>query len=90
MNGSVTGYFYVGGLVGSNEGTVSNSFWDVEAAGIQAGVAGQGKTTVEMKDIATFAGWEIVAVDSGETNPAYIWNIVDGRAYPFLSWQSVS
>ena len=89
-SGGVTGALEVGGLVGSNHsGTVLNSFWDVEAAGTAAGVAGEGKTTAQMKDIATFASWEIVAVGSDETNPAYVWNIVDGQTYPFLSGQSV-
>jgi hypothetical protein len=43
-----------------------------------------------MKSIATFSGadWNIIAVDPGETNESYIWNIVDGDTYPFLSWQS--
>jgi hypothetical protein len=48
-----------------------------------------GKTTAEMQDIATFAGWSIIVVASGETNPAYTWNIVDGETYRFLSWQPV-
>jgi len=43
-----------------------------------------------MKSIATFSGtgWNIIAVASGQTNPTYIWNIVEGQPYPFLSWQS--
>jgi hypothetical protein len=42
-----------------------------------------------MKSIATFsgAGWNITAVAPSETNPAYIWNIVDNVTYPFLSWE---
>jgi hypothetical protein len=45
-----------------------------------------------MQEIATFsgAGWNIINVALNETNPAYIWNIVDTETYPFLSWQSVS
>jgi len=51
---------------------------------------GTGNTTAEMQDIATFsgAGWNITAVNPGQTNPTYIWNIVDGKTYPFLSWES--
>ena len=73
--------------------SVRNSFWDLEISGMEGSDGGTGKTTAEMQDIATFsgAGWNIVAVGgSGERNPAYIWNIVDGETYPFLSWQSVS
>ncbi|MFO7773018.1 MAG: GLUG motif-containing protein [Dehalococcoidia bacterium] len=90
---SVTGERWVGGLVGSILfGAVSNSFWDVEASGMERSAGGVGKTTAEMNDIATFlaAGWDIIAVASGETNTAYVWNIVDGQTYPFLSWQPIS
>jgi len=88
---SVTGNDAVGGLVGFNfEGTVSNSFWDTQTSGQSSSAGGTGKTTVQMQDITTFsgAGWDIIAVvNSGTRNPAYIWNIVDGATYPFLSWQ---
>jgi hypothetical protein len=91
--GSVTGNYDVGGLVGMNYesgGTVSNSFWDTETSGQATSDGGTGKTTAEMKDIATFsgAGWNIITVALNQTNPTYIWNIVDNVTYPFLSWQS--
>jgi hypothetical protein len=78
----------VGGLVGLNDyGIVINSFWDTETSGQATSAGGTGKNTTEMQDIATFSGatWDIIAVDSGETNPAYIWNIVDDESYPFLT-----
>ena len=78
---------------------MTGNFWDTEASG-QSSTAGEatGKTTVEMMNIATFTDtdtegldepWGMTGVASGETNPAYIWNIVNGQTYPFLSWQSV-
>ena len=93
--GSVTGNSSVGGLVGINwegTGTVNNSFWDIETSGQSASAGGTGKNTTEMKDIATFSGegWNIIAVASGQTDLAYIWNIVTGQSYPFLSWQPLS
>jgi len=90
--GSVNGYSFVGGLVGSNWGTVSNSFWDINTSGVNESDGGTAKPTAEMNDIATFsgAGWNIIEVVSGQTNPAYIWNIVTSQAYPFISWQPVS
>jgi hypothetical protein len=84
---------YVGGLVGASTGTVSNSFWDIETSGRTTSAGGTGKTTAQMKSVATFSGevWNIVAVaNPGTRNAAYFWNIVDGQTYPFLSWQSVS
>ena len=88
-----------GGLVGDNSpgGSVENSFWDIETSGIEDSAGGTGKTTVEMRDIATFTDteaegldepWDIIAVDSGTTNVTCLWNIVDGQTYPFLGWES--
>ena len=88
--GSVTGQLDIGGLVGSNWGTVRDSFWDVETSRQATSDGGTGKTTAEMKDIATFseAGWNIITVaNANKRNTSYIWNIVDGETYPFLSWQ---
>jgi hypothetical protein len=86
--GNVAGPGYSGGLMGWNEGgTVSNSFWDIQASGQTASAGGTGKTTTEMHDMATFvaAGWDICAVARGEFNTASTWNIVPGEGYPFLS-----
>jgi len=89
--GNVNGNEYLGGLVGySDEGTVSGSFWDTETSGQFTSDGGTGKTTAEMKSIATFssAGWNIITVaDLGTRNTAYIWNIATGVPYPFFSLQ---
>jgi len=87
--GSVTSSTQVGGLVGWNTATVSNSFWDTQTSGQATSDGGTGKTTAQMQNIATFsgAGWNIIAVNPGQTNPAHTWNIVDDETYPFLSWQ---
>jgi len=87
----VTGLEDVGGMVGRNyQGTVSNSFWDIQTSGQSTSAAGTGKTTAEMQDIATFSGatWNIITIAGpSERDVAYVWNIVDGETYPFLSWQ---
>jgi hypothetical protein len=94
--GSVTGEVYVGGLIGRNlnydeniYGIVTNCFWDTATSGQATSDGGTGKTTAEMQDTTTFlrASWNITAVALNETNPAYIWNIVDSETYPFLSWE---
>lgn len=88
----VNGESDVGGLVGYNKGTVSNCLWDIQTSGQVSSDGGTGKTTAQMKSIATFsnAGWDVIAVaNPGMRNTSYIWNIVDGETYPFLSRQAV-
>jgi hypothetical protein len=92
--GSVAGNLRAGGLVGTNLYgiIVSNCFWDTETSGQATSDGGTGKTTAEMKDIATFSGafWSIIAVANPSVrNLSYIWNIVNNVTYPFLSWQPV-
>jgi len=89
--GRVSGESDVGGLVGYDKGTVSNCSWDVQTSGQLGSDGGTGKTTAQMKNIATFssAGWNVVGVaDPSTRNLSYIWNIVNGVTYPFLSWQA--
>ncbi|HOI74492.1 MAG TPA: filamentous hemagglutinin N-terminal domain-containing protein [Syntrophales bacterium] len=80
--GKVSGTSDVGGLVGTNSGKVTGSFWDMEASGRTVSAAGIGKTTAEMKNLATFAaaGWDID--DAGQTGK--VWRIYDGCTYPLL------
>jgi hypothetical protein len=90
--GSVTGgTLQVGGLVGWNEifGTVNNSFWDTETSGQATSDGGTGKTTAQMKSIATFSGaeWDIITVALDVSDLSYTWNIIEGQTYPFLSWE---
>jgi hypothetical protein len=85
---SVSGTTNVGGLVGINEnGTVTDSFWDVNTSGLDFSDGGVGKTTVEMQTKSTFtdAGWDFV----GETvnGPNDIWDICERTNYPRLVWQ---
>jgi hypothetical protein len=88
--GRVTGNSYVGGLVGRNEDTVRNSFWDTQTSGQDTSDGGTAKITAEMMDFDTFndVGWDITEVTNPSTrDTGYIWNIVDEQTYPFLSWQ---
>ncbi|NLX22478.1 MAG: hypothetical protein GXY55_12550, partial [Phycisphaerae bacterium] len=60
--GAVTGNTRVGGLVGYNySGTVSNSYWDMQTSGQSTSAGGAGKTTAEMKQQATFVGWDFTS-----------------------------
>jgi outer membrane protein assembly factor BamB len=75
--GPVTASFYAGGLVGvaGAGGTVDSSYWDTNATGQALSVGGTGKTTAEMKQQATFEGWDFVNV----------WHITEGVTYPLLT-----
>lgn len=80
-----------GGLVGDqDEGTVRNSFWDVEASGQVSSEGGTGKTTAAMKTLETFtgAGWSISKGWSASSPP--IWGICAqmNSGYPFLNWSA--
>jgi uncharacterized repeat protein (TIGR02543 family) len=73
--GAVTGNDVLGGLVGSNySSTISNCYWDKDTTG-QPGSSGggTGKTTAEMKQEATFAGWDFTDT----------WLIMENQSYPY-------
>jgi len=74
--GAVSGSSSVGGLVGYNYGLgpIISSYWDTQTSGRATSDGGTGKTTAQMMDQATFAGWDF-------TNT---WNITQGATYPFF------
>lgn len=89
-----------GGLVGSNLGVVHNSFWDIETTNQTESDGGTGKTTAEMKDVATFtdlstAGldepWDFANNPNDDEGEKDIWTIDEREeindGYPFLTWQ---
>ena len=77
--GQVTGSgSYVGGLIGyKHHGTIIHSYWDIETSGQTTSGGGEGKTTAEMKQQATFIGWDFTD----------IWDIIEGVTYPYLRWE---
>jgi len=91
----------IGGLVGEDtEAVVSNGFWDVEASGMDASDGGTGKSTAEMKDVATYtdtstAGlsepWDFVGDPNDDEGDENIWDIDEdeelNHGYPFLAWK---
>jgi hypothetical protein len=81
--GRVSGLpFAVGGMVQTNLGTVTDSFWDFETSRLWTSEGGTGKTTDQMHTKSTFVntGWDF-------STP--IWTIYDRRDYPRLWWQEV-
>ena len=73
----VTGLALAGGLIGaaSGSGTNVSCYWDNQTSGCLTSVGGEGKTTAEMKQQATFVGWNF-------TIPPIIWYITEGVSYP--------
>ena len=74
--GFVKGDMDVGGLVGWNsDGEIASSYWDTETSGqSESAGGGEGKTTAEMKQQATFEGWDF----------GIVWGIDKGNSYPYL------
>lgn len=79
-SGTVSAIGNAGGLFGAGGGSVTASFWDVQTSGLGTSWGGTGKTTVQMKSLATFSGWNMD--DAGGTGK--IWRIYSGHTYPLL------
>ena len=81
--GSVTGSNdRRGGLVGGGDGhgSISNAYWNTETTGQQTSAGGLGKTSAQMKQLATYANWDIS--DQGGSNA--VWRIYEGETAPLL------
>ena len=88
--GKVSGQQEVGGLLGASEGgTVTNSFWDKEAAERDNSVGGSGMTTEQMTDPMTFltSGWDYLEESTNGGNNYWGYHPSSNGGYPFLSWQ---
>jgi filamentous hemagglutinin family protein len=72
--GLVTGTTNVGGLIGQNAGSVTSSYWNTMTSGQATSAGGTGLTTAQMKQQASFSGWNFAA----------IWNIEADVSYPYL------
>ncbi|MGD9639471.1 MAG: GLUG motif-containing protein, partial [Alphaproteobacteria bacterium] len=77
---------YVGGLVGTyNNSTAVHSYWDTETSGQTTSALGEGRTTAELKQQATFEGWDFANS---------LWCIRENVSYPAfcsaMSWNMIS
>jgi len=72
--GSVNGTTNVGGLIGGNGGSITNSYWNITTSGQATSDGGTGLTTAQMKQQASFSGWDF----------ANTWRIYQGNSYPLL------
>jgi hypothetical protein len=77
--------FHGGFIAFSTSASITSSYWDTQLSGLTASADGIGKTTAEMKQLATFSGWSISASeDAGKT-----WYVDEGNNYPVFQWQAV-
>ena len=75
---------HVGGVYGYIRFAPSNSmFYDQDTVGNVVGIndGGIGKTTAQLKNAATFVGWDM---DTTNTDPNRVWTIYDPSEYPGL------
>jgi hypothetical protein len=73
--GKVTGSSEVGGLVGSNlVPSIASGYYNKETSGQSDLGKGERKSTAEMRDMNTFAGWDFASV----------WNLRTDSTYPGL------
>ena len=86
----------LGGVVGYNEGSVLNSFWNNDAPGLANGIGFpsttpgdgtvEGKSTAQMKQMAIFlaAGWDIGDSYIASDPTPSVWRIYEGQSNPLL------
>ena len=80
---AVSGSSYVGGLVGQNQFWADSvGFWDVDSSGQSTSDGGWGKTSAELKQIATFTGWDIA--DVSDSTSTSTWVIDEDNSTPWL------
>jgi hypothetical protein len=79
--GPVSGVTNTGGLVGGTGGSEKtyDSYWDTQTSGQDISAGGEGKTTAQMQQADTFAGWGCDVV----------WTIDNGNDYPRLICENV-
>ncbi|MES2223908.1 MAG: GLUG motif-containing protein [Patescibacteria group bacterium] len=81
-NGGLLGYF--------EQGSVDDSFWDMETSNTEDGGAGTGLTTEQMKNISSFTNTEYNAYLTNVWDFSEIWNIDSdhNNGYPYLRGQT--
>jgi hypothetical protein len=86
-SGASTALEYMGGIVGNPvSGTWASSYWDTTTSGTSFGAGNAttptnttGKNTTQMKQQATFTGWDFTILP--------IWKIAEASTYPYFNYQ---
>ena len=78
--------FQIGGLLASNQGVVSRSYWDSDVSGIETSAAGSSQTTVILKRSSPassiYRAWQQNVWDFSDTDQYPILRAVDGALLP--------
>ncbi|MCK5862054.1 MAG: DUF5011 domain-containing protein [Candidatus Hydrogenedentes bacterium] len=78
--GEVTASSAAGGLVGSGNITITKSYWDMDASGMDSSAGGGTKLhTYQMKRQVSFVDWDYTSV----------WAIDEDVSYPFFQWYNI-
>jgi len=82
----------VGGFIGVNSATSTNSFWDIDSSGKATSHGPEtGKTTIEMKQLTTFANasWDFEHETLNGTNDNWDldYSTAINNGYPYLAWE---
>jgi hypothetical protein len=96
--GLCTADYLEGGIVGGNGSpTVTNSFWDTDISDQPTTIGGgTGKTTAEMKDVATYTStateglntaWDFTGTQNDDYGNNDYW-ILHSEIYPIFTWQN--
>jgi len=99
ISGSAAGGV-IGGFVGVGGGTYNDDFWDTQTSGYSTSDGGTGKTTAEMKTLATFTdettvglttAWDFYSNPYDDVANNDYWDMdlsgIRNSGYPFLSWE---
>lgn len=81
-----------GGLVGAVSGTntFTAAYYDATVTDLADTGKGEPKTTLELRDLATYSGWAMVQSDTPTGPTAQVWGVstTKNSCYPFLWWQT--
>ena len=92
--GAVTGQGGLGGLIGCNGSSVTNSFWNTQTTGQStsdgSGGSYYGRTTAELSSDLTFlnTNWDFAGESTNGSSE--VWQMPSGGGLPTLAWQGGS
>lgn len=77
--GATSGSSNVGGLIGSNSGTLNSGFWNTTTSGLGSSAAGTGLATASMQNVVNLVSqcWDFGTV----------WQMSNTSGYPIFQWQ---